>query len=420
MLSKRMKYMKPSATVELTAKVAQLRRQGVNIIESNVGEPDFDTPANIAEAGKAAIDAGFTRYTAVPGVFELRQAVCDKLKRDNGLEYSPEEVVVSTGAKQALVNALFALVSPGEEVIIPTPCWVSYIDMVTLAGGTPVLAEMDEREAFVLSVERVAAKLTDRTKVVLINTPNNPTGATYSRESLLALGRLACERDFYIISDEVYEKLIYEGNTHISPASLSQEIKERTVVVNGLSKAFAMTGWRLGYAAADKTIARAMNTIQGHVTSATCSIVQKAAIEALSGPQESVEFMRREFDERRRWIIDRLRAMEGITCAGCTGAFYVMPNVSQLYGRQFEGTVIEDSFGLCHFLLEQAHIAIVPGAAFEAPDHVRISYSNSLENIKEGMERMERALKLLTPAGTKQDREGRPAKTACQAERSGL
>lgn len=395
MLSKRMEKMKPSATVELTARVAELRRQGVDIIAFNVGEPDFDTPENIGDAGVQAIRGGFTRYTAVPGEYELREAVCAKLLRDNKLSYTPDEIVVSTGAKQALVNSLFALISPGDEVIIPTPCWVSYIDMVNLAEGEPVLVPMSEAEGFQLNLERIEAAVTPRTKAVLINTPNNPTGATYSEEALRRLGALAAEKDFYIISDEVYEKLVYEGRTHVSPASLSAEIKERTVVVNGLSKAFAMTGWRMGYAAADRTIARAMNTIQGHMTSAACSISQKAAMEALNGPQDSVESMRKQFDERRVYLIERLRGIAGITCADCTGAFYAMPNVTALYGKTFGGRAVRDSQELCGFLLEQAHVAAVPGSAFEAPDNVRISYSNSMKNIQEGMDRVEKALALL-------------------------
>lgn len=392
MLSKRMEKMKPSATVELTAKVDDLKRQGIDIIAFNVGEPDFGTPENIAEAGKSAIDNGFTRYTAVPGLFELRTAICNKLKKDNDINYDESQIVVSTGAKQALVNALFALISPGDEVIIPTPCWVSYIDMVSLAEGTPVLVETKEEEDFQLNIENLKKAITPKTKVVLINTPNNPTGATYTYETLKALGELAVENDFYILSDEVYEKLVYEGKKHICIASISEEIKERTIIVNGLSKAFAMTGWRLGYSASNKTLSRAMNTIQGHVTSATSTITQKAAIEALQGDQNSVEFMRTKFDERRRYIIEKLRAMANIECADSTGAFYVMPNVSKLYGKIFNNKVINNSMDVSSFLLEEAHIAVVPGAAFEAPDNIRISYSNSLENIKEGMERMEKAI----------------------------
>lgn len=392
MLSERMKKMKPSATVELTARVEELRRQGVEIISFNVGEPDFDTPKNIRNAAKQAIDEGFTRYTAVPGIFQLRNAICKKFKNDNNVDYTEDQIVVSTGAKQALTNALLALVSEGDEVIIPTPCWVSYIDMVTLAGGKSVLLETKESEGFQLNIEALKKAITDKTKAIIINTPNNPTGVTYDYSRLKALGELAIEKDFYIISDEVYEKLVYDRAEHICIASISDAIKERTVVVNGLSKAYAMTGWRLGFSAASKEITRAMNTIQGHVTSAANSITQKAAVEALTGDQGSVECMRVSFDERRKYIVEKLNSMKDISCMNSTGAFYVMPNVSKFYGKKYNGTEIKDSFDLCNYLLEEANIAIVPGAAFEAPDNVRISYSNSIENIIEGMDRMEKAL----------------------------
>ncbi len=392
MLSERMKKMKPSATVELTARVEELRRQGVEIISFNVGEPDFDTPKNIRNAAKQAIDEGFTRYTAVPGIFQFRNAICKKFKNDNNVDYTEDQIVVSTGAKQALTNALLALVSEGDEVIIPTPCWVSYIDMVTLAGGKSVLLETKESEGFQLNIEALKKAITDKTKAIIINTPNNPTGVTYDYSRLKALGELAIEKDFYIISDEVYEKLVYDRAEHICIASISDAIKERTVVVNGLSKAYAMTGWRLGFSAASKEITRAMNTIQGHVTSAANSITQKAAVEALTGDQGSVEYMRVSFDERRKYIVEKLNSMKDISCMNSTGAFYVMPNVSKFYGKKYNGTEIKDSFDLCNYLLEEANIAIVPGAAFEAPDNVRISYSNSIENIIEGMDRMEKAL----------------------------
>jgi len=390
-----MKKMKPSATVELTARVEELKRQGVDIITFNVGEPDFDTPENIRNAAKKAIDEGFTRYTAVPGIFDLRKAICEKFKTDNKVSYKEDQIVVSTGAKQALTNALLALVSDGDEVIIPTPCWVSYIDMVNLAGGVPVLLETKESEGFQLNIDALRSVVTEKTKAIIINTPNNPTGATYDYTRLKALGELAIEKDFYIISDEVYEKLVYEKAQHICVASISEEIKARTVVVNGLSKAYAMTGWRLGFSASAKEIARAMNTIQGHVTSATSSITQKAALEALTGDQGSVEYMRVSFDERRKYIVEKLNSMENVSCLNSTGAFYVMPNVSAFYGKAYNGMEINNSFDLCNFLLEEANIAIVPGGAFEAPDNIRISYSNSMENIIEGMDRMERALKKL-------------------------
>ena len=395
MLSERMKKLKPSATVELTAKLEELKRQGIDVIKFNVGEPDFDTPINIKTAAKEAIDSGFTKYTAVPGIFELRSAICEKLARDNQVQYSEDQIVVSTGAKQALVNALLALISDGDEVIIPTPCWVSYIDMVTLAGGTPVLFETKECEGFQLNLEDLKQVVTEKTKAIMINTPNNPTGATYTYEVLKGLGELAVEKDFYIISDEVYEKLVYEKAEHISIASISEEIKERTVIVNGMSKGYAMTGWRLGYAAAETAVARAMNTIQGHMTSATSAITQKAGLEALIGDQESVESMRISFDERRKYAIEKLNSIPGIQCMNATGAFYIMPNVSSYFGKKYGDREIRDSFDLSSYLLDEARVAVMPGGAFEAPNNLRIAYSNSMINIIEGLDRMEKVLSKL-------------------------
>jgi aspartate aminotransferase len=395
MLSRRILNMTPSATVELTAKVADLKRQGVDVIAFSVGEPDFNTPDHINEAAKAAIDEGFTKYTAVSGIMELREAICKKLKEDNGLDYSPNQIIVSTGGKQALVNAVLALCGHGDEVIVPIPCWVSYIEIVKLAESTPVLVSTDENNGFQLDMAKIKQAITDKTKAIIINTPNNPTGAVYTEEALRELAELAVKHDFYIISDEIYEKLVYDGCKHVSIASLSPEVKERVVVINGLSKAYAMTGWRLGYAAGPERIIKGMSSLQGHMTTNANSITQKAAIAALLGPTDSIEYMRTKFDERRKYLLNRLRGMEGITCAEPKGAFYVMPNVSKLFGKKYNGKVLKDSFDVAGFLLEEAHIAIVPGAAFEAPENVRISYSNSMENIKEGMDRMERALSLL-------------------------
>ncbi len=395
MLTKRIKNMTPSVTVELTAKVADLRRQGVDVIALNVGEPDFNTPENISQAAKEAIDNGFTKYTAVPGIMELRQAICKKLREDNNVEYMPKEIIVSTGAMQALRNAVLTICEEGDEVILPTPCWVSYTEMIKLAESTPVLVEMSEETGFDLDVKKIKDAITDKTKAILLNTPNNPTGAVYSEEALKELGELAVKHNFYIIADEVYEKLVYDGRKHVSIAALSTAIKEKTIIINGLSKAYAMTGWRLGYGAGPEEIIRGMNSLQGHMTSGTNSITQKAAIEALLGPQDSIEYMRQQFDERRKYLLERLRNMNGIECANATGAFYLMPNISNIFGKIYNGKVIENSIDVSNFLLEEAHIAVVPGDAFESPNNVRIAYSNSLENIKEAIDRMEKALELL-------------------------
>ncbi len=395
MLTKRILNMTPSATVELTAKVAELKQQGVDVIGFNLGEPDFDTPDYIKEAAKKAIDEGFTKYTPVAGLLELREAICKKLKKDNNLDYAPNEIIVSTGGKQALVNAVLALCEQGDEVIVITPCWVSYIEMVKIAESTPVLVPADEANDFQMDIEKVKAAITDKTKAIILNTPNNPTGAVYTEESLKELADLAVKHNFYIIADEIYEELVYEGNKHISIATLSPEVKDRVIVINGFSKAYAMTGWRMGYAAGPASIIKAMGSLQGHTTTNANSITQKAAIAALAGAKDSIEFMKTQFDERRKYLIDRLRNMENITCANAEGAFYLMPNVSKLFGKTYKDKVLKDSFDVADFLLEEAHIALVPGAAFEAPDNVRISYSNSLENIKEGMDRMEKALGVL-------------------------
>lgn len=395
LLTKRVKNMKPSATVELTAKVLDLKRQGVDVIALNVGEPDFNTPENVCRIGKKAIDEGFTKYTTVSGTVELREAICKKLLEDNKIKYSPKEIIVSTGGKQVLINAVLALCEEGDEVLLPTPCWVSYIEMIKLAGSKPVLIKTEEEDEFQLNIQKIKEAITDKTKAIIINTPNNPTGAVYTEETLRELGQLAVKHDFYIISDEIYEKLVYDGCKHISIASFSSEIKEKTIVVNGFSKAYAMTGWRLGYGAGPAEVIKGMTSLQGHMTTSANSISQMAAVEALEGPKESIDYMRTQYDKRRKYLLDRLNKMKDIRCSQARGAFYLMPNISSLFGKSYKGEIIKDSKDVANFLLDKAHIAVVPGEAFEAPENVRISYSNSLEKIKEAMDRMEKALSIL-------------------------
>ena len=392
MLSARALAIAPSATLEITNKVLRLRRSGVDIISMNAGEPDFGTPENICRAAVEAISLQRTKYTSVSGIPELRDAICEKLEQDDHVSYTPEEISVGTGAKQPLCNAVLALCGEGDEVLLPTPCWVSYVEMVKLAGATPVLVPNREEDGFALNVDAIAVAITPRTKAILINTPNNPTGAVYTRRALEQLAELACRHDFSIISDEVYEKLVYDSAEHICPAYLSEDARRRTVVINGFSKAYAMTGWRVGYAAGDREVIRAINAIQGHATSNTCSVAQYAALEALRGPQDRVEAMRREFDRRRLYLLERLGRMPGVSCAGVRGAFYLLPNIASFYGRQWQGKTLKDSFDVADFLLDEAHIAVVPGGAFEAPSHLRIAYSNSMEQLQEGMDRMEAAL----------------------------
>lgn len=392
MLSQRILKINPSITVDLTDKLEKLQRTGVDIVKLNIGEPDFDTPQNIIDAAKKALDNGYTRYTAVSGSLDLREAICRKLIKDNNLKYTHDEIIVTTGAKQALVNALLTLCSQGDEVILITPCWVSYIEMIKLSEAVPVIVELDSNQGFKLDIDKIKKVITKRTKAILINTPNNPTGAIYEKDELNELGKLAVKNNFYIISDEIYEKFVYDGAKHYSIASLSDEIKQRTITVNGFSKTYAMTGWRLGYAAGNKKIIRAMNNLQGHMTSGANSIAQKAAIEALLGSQNKVSMMVEKYQKRRIYLLNRLNNIDGLDCSNAKGAFYLMPNISKLYGKTFRGRYIKDSMGFVDFLLEEAQVAVVPGIAFHSPNTIRIAYCNSLENIKKGIDKIEKIL----------------------------
>lgn len=395
MLTYRIKNMNPSATEEMTAIVERLKQQKVDVIGFNLGEPDFNTPGNINEAAKKAIDNGFTKYTSVAGMTELRSAICDKFKMDNKVVYTPEEILVSTGAKQALFNAIFATCEAGDEVILPIPCWVSYIEMIKLAGAKPVLVETDESRGFQLNVENIAAAITDKTKAIIINNPNNPTGAVYSEDCLNQLARLIIKHDVYIISDEVYEKLIYDDANHICMAALLPEHRDKVIIVNGLSKSHAMTGWRIGYVAANQLLIKGMDALQGHTTSSANSITQMASIEALKGQQRTVAEMRQAFDERRKYLMSRIKAIPELDCSEPQGAFYVLPNVEKLFSKTYKGKRLKTSLDVANFFLEEANVAVVPGEAFEAPHHVRIAYANSMENIARGMDKLESALATL-------------------------
>jgi aspartate aminotransferase len=395
MISERIKNMTPSATMEQAAKIAELKKQGIQVIGFNVGEPDYNTPINIIQKAEEAYRLGLTRYTPAAGMIELREEICRKFKKDYGLDYTPKDVIVSSGAKQSLTNAFMAIVDPGDEVIVPTPCWVSYVEMIKLAEGVPVLVELEEKNGFKLDVEKIRKSITAKTKAIIINSPNNPTGAVYSKEDLRQLGQLAVENDFYIISDEIYEKLIYDEAENICVAALSPEIKAKTITINGVSKAYAMTGWRIGYAVGPTQIIKGMTDYQGNTTTSPNTPAQYASIEALSSSEESVETMRLEFDKRRRYIIDRINTMENIHCSTPEGAFYVMPNVSYYYGKTYKDITVNNSMDMANYLLEEGKIAVVTGAAFEAPDNIRISYSNSMDNIIEGMNRLEEALSKL-------------------------
>jgi aspartate aminotransferase len=391
MLADRMKTLAPSPTLAMQAKAKAMRAQGIDVISFGAGEPDFDTPARIKAAAVRALEKGQTKYTEVGGVPELRAAVCHKLKRDIGLDYAPDEVTVSCGAKHTLFNIFMALLNPGDEVLVPSPYWVSYPEQVRLLGATPVAVLTPESTGFDLEPGALRRAVTPRTKMIVLDSPGNPTGAVFSAQALAAVAELAVERDLWVVSDECYEALTYEGR-HVSIASLSRDVKARTLVVNTCSKAYAMTGWRIGYAAGPKPVIKAMTDVQSQVTSNPTSIAQWAAVEALSGPQDEVAKMVGEFDRRRRVIIPALNAIPGVSCVMPKGAFYAFPNVSGLFGKRAKSGVLRGSGDVCAFLLDEARIATVAGVDFGSDQHIRLSYATGLANIKEGMSRMAAAV----------------------------
>ena len=375
----------PSPTLTIDARAKQMKKEGVDVIGFGAGEPDFDTPLHIREAAEAAIREGFTRYTAVSGIPELKEAICAKLWRDNGLHYTPDQVVVSNGAKHSLANIFTAILDPGDEVLIPVPYWVSYPEQVKLADGVPVFVDPEQGA---LTVDLLHKQVTPRTRAIVINSPGNPSGQVYSRAELAAVAECAVKNDLWIVADEVYEKLLYGTAEHVSIASLSDEIKMRTIIVNGVSKTYAMTGWRIGYTASEPKLAAAMNSIQSHLTSNPNSIAQKAALAALQGPQECVVEMRRVFDERRIYMCERILQMPLLSCREPQGAFYLFVDAAQACGRNFRGNIINDADDLAALLLEHYRVAVVPGRGFGAPTFLRLSYATSLENIREGLDRL--------------------------------
>ena len=395
-LSEKALGIKPSSTLAITEKAGILRSEGKNVISFSIGEPDFDTPEHIKKAAVDAINAGFTRYTAAAGIVELRKAVAKKLKEDNGLDYDYTQIVISNGAKHSLINALMAIINPGDEVIIPAPYWLSYAEMVRLAGGTPVVVYMDQNEGFALTRKVLEKGYSDKTKAVIITTPSNPTGIVMDEGQLREIADFAVEKDIAVIADEIYEKLIYsEDKKHISIASLNKEIYDRTITINGVSKSYAMTGWRIGYAAAPAPIAKLMSSMQSHMTSNPNSIAQKAALAAIEGPQDCVEDMRKQFAKRRDYIYDRVVNMPYVKTVKPEGAFYLFVDFSGTYGKSYKGTVLESAAQIGAILLDEKLIAVVPCADFGMPDHIRLSYATSIENITEGMNKLEEFLKEL-------------------------
>jgi aspartate aminotransferase len=394
-LAARIAKIKPSETLAITAKANALKAEGRDVIGFGAGEPDFDTPVHIKVAAIRAIEAGFTKYTPVGGTDELKDAIIGKLKRDNALEYKRSQIIVSCGAKHTLYNLAQSLFDTGDEVIIPGPYWVSYPDIVVLAGGRPVIINTLEKDGFKMKPEQLKAAVTERTRAVIINSPANPTGAAYAPEELKALASVLIDKDILVISDDIYEKMLYADFPFANIAMVEPLMKNRTIVVNGVSKAYAMTGWRIGYAAGPEEIVAAINKIQSQITSNPSSISQKAAVGALNGDQEVVYRMVEEFRKRRDIIVQLLNDIPGVKCLSPEGAFYVFPNVSELYGRSYAGKKILNSTDLIDYLLDEANVATVPGIAFGSDDHIRLSYATSLKNIEEGLNRLKSAISIL-------------------------
>jgi len=387
-LSERCLAISPSITLAIDTQAKKLRAEGLDVIPFGAGEPDFCTPEYINDAGKFAIDAGITRYTAVAGTMDLRTKICDKFFRDNGLTYNPSEIIVSNGAKQVIFTALSAIINPGDEVLLTGPCWLSYPEMVRMAGGTPVMVPGDEEHDFIVTAEMMRPYVTEKTKALIMNSPSNPNGCVWGRDELKAIGDLAVECGFYIISDEIYEKLIYDNEKHYCIASLGEDIKAQSIIVNGVSKTYAMTGWRIGYAAGPKNVIKAMSSFQSHASSNANSIAQYAAATALSCGDTYIKSMITEYDVRRRLMHRMLNEIEGLSCRLPKGAFYMMLNLKKVIGRKYKGQLIDGSTKFAELLLNEKRVAVVPALAFGDDNFVRLSYATSRQNIVEGCKRI--------------------------------
>ncbi|MBR5506921.1 MAG: pyridoxal phosphate-dependent aminotransferase [Clostridia bacterium] len=390
--SNKFKKIAPSPTLAIDSKFKQMKAEGMNVVGFGAGEPDFDTPSHIKQAAIDAIMSGKTKYTPASGTIQLKQAICEKFKNDNGLEYAPENIVVSNGAKHSLINAFGAILNPGDEVIIPAPYWVSYPEMVKYNDGVPVILYTEEKNEFKFSPEELEAAITPKTKALVLNTPCNPTGMVYEEDELRAIADIAVKHGIYVISDEIYEHLIYNGKVHKSIASFNEQIKDQTIIINGVSKTYAMTGWRIGFTASNAKIAKLMSNVQSHSTSNPNSIAQEATIAALTGPKDELEMMIKEFDSRRQYMVERINNVEGVSCKAPNGAFYVMMNIEKLIGKTVKGKLIQSADDFSEVFLSEELVAVVSGVGFEAPNFVRWSYATSKENIKEGIDRLERLL----------------------------
>ncbi len=387
-LSKKGLEISPSVTLEITAKAKAMKDAGIDVVSFGAGEPDFNTPKNIQKEGIRAIEEGLTRYTPASGIVELKKAICEKLHKENNLEYKPGNIIVSSGAKHSIYNALMAILNPGDEVIVAVPYWVSYPELIKISGGSPVYIETKEENDFKFTISDLDYVLTDNTKAIILNSPGNPTGSIYSEEELRAIADWAVKNNIFVISDEIYERLVYDGEKHISIASFNEDIKNLTIVINGMSKAYAMTGWRIGYTAAHEDIIKVMSNLQSHTTSNPCSMSQYASVEGLLGDQSSVEEMKKHFEERRNYMADTINSIKGLSCRKPKGAFYIMVNYTQLLGKTIKGITINSSLDFAKLLLEEGKVAVIPGIAFGDDKYIRLSYATSMENIKKGLDRI--------------------------------
>ncbi len=395
-ISPRMKHIKPSPTLAVSAKAKAMKAQGLDVIGFGAGEPDFDTPEHIKKEAVRAIEQGFTKYTPAGGTDELKAAICDKFNKENVLTFKPEEVLVSCGAKHSLYNVCQALLYEGDEVIVPAPYWVSYPAMVQLAGAAPVIVNAREENDYKITPEELAAAVTPRTKAFILNSPSNPTGAAYSSDELRALAAVLLDKGVVVISDEIYERITYDGFQAESILTVEPRLKDQAVIVNGVSKTYSMTGWRIGYAAGPLPLIKAMSSIQSQSTSNPTSIAQKASLAALTGPQDCVGEMVSAFDERRTYMVKRLNEIQGFRCFMPKGAFYTFPDVSEIYGRKAGDTVIGDSSALASYLLETAQVAVVAGSGFGTDENIRLSYAISFDMIEKGLDRIQKAVEALS------------------------
>ena len=394
-LSRKAQAVKPSSTLAITAKAKALKAQGIDVVGFGAGEPDFNTPDNINQAAIKAINDGFTKYTPASGIDELKEAICKKFERFNKLKYEKNQIVISNGGKHSLTNIFTAILNPEDEVIIPAPFWLSYPEIVKLAGGVPVVVNTTKEQSYKITAEQVEAACTDKTKALVLNTPNNPTGMLYTEEELRAIADVVVKKDIYVVADEMYENLVYDGQKHVSIASFNDEIYKRTITCSGVAKSYAMTGWRIGYTGSSAEIAKLMGSVQSHQTSNPNSIAQKATVEALNGPQDTVEAMNKEFDKRRQYMYKRVTEMPLVSCVEPKGAFYVFVDISEALEKSYKGEKIETASKFASILIEDYNVAVVPCADFGFPDHMRLSYAISIEQIEKGLDRIETFLKTL-------------------------